>query len=74
MATRTTSSRPARLRCCRRPTTARWCYKAFEDLIQKAKTTSDQAERTKLYEQAQVIFKDRRPGRRSRTRWSDADA
>jgi dipeptide transport system substrate-binding protein len=33
-----------------------WCNKDFEDLIQKAKTTSDQAERTKLYEQAQVIF------------------
>ncbi|TPI29949.1 ABC transporter substrate-binding protein [Mesorhizobium sp. B3-1-6] len=33
-----------------------WCDKDFEDLIQKAKKTSDQAERTKLYEQAQVIF------------------
>jgi dipeptide transport system substrate-binding protein len=33
-----------------------WCNKDFEDLIQKAKTTADIAERTKLYEQAQVIF------------------
>ncbi|WP_421761248.1 ABC transporter substrate-binding protein [Devosia sp.] len=33
-----------------------WCDKDFEDLIQKAKTTPDMAERTKLYEQAQVIF------------------
>ena len=33
-----------------------WCDKDFEDLIQKAKTTADIAERTKLYEQAQVIF------------------
>ena len=39
-----------------------WCDKEFEDLIQKAKTTSDQAERTKLYEQAQVVFKERGPG------------
>ena len=33
-----------------------WCDKDFEDLIQKAKTISDQAERTKLYEEAQVVF------------------
>jgi dipeptide transport system substrate-binding protein len=33
-----------------------WCNKDFEDLIQKAKTVSDPAERAKLYEQAQVIF------------------
>ncbi len=38
-----------------------WCNKDFEDLIQKAKVTSDQAERTKLYEQAQVIFKQDAP-------------
>ncbi len=38
-----------------------WCNKDFEDLIQKAKVTSDQAERTKLYEQAQVIFKQEAP-------------
>ena len=40
---------------------AQWCYQPFEDLIQKAKITSDQAERTKLYEQAQVIFKEQAP-------------
>jgi dipeptide transport system substrate-binding protein len=33
-----------------------WCSKAFENDIQKAKTTADQAERTKYYEDAQVIF------------------
>jgi dipeptide transport system substrate-binding protein len=33
-----------------------WCNQDFEDLIQKAKSVSDQAERAKLYEQAQVIF------------------
>ncbi|HUH76551.1 MAG TPA: ABC transporter substrate-binding protein, partial [Devosia sp.] len=38
-----------------------WCDKDFEDLIQKAKTTSDQAERTALYEKAQVVFKDQEP-------------
>ncbi len=40
---------------------AQWCYKPFEDLIQKAKLVSDKAERTKLYEQAQVIFKEQAP-------------
>ena len=40
---------------------AQWCYQPFEDLIQKAKVTSDVAERTKLYEEAQVIFKDQAP-------------
>lgn len=40
---------------------AQWCYKPFEDLIQKAKVVSDKAERTKLYEQAQVIFKEQSP-------------
>ena len=40
---------------------ARFCYQPFDDLIQKAKVTSDIKERTKLYEQAQVIFKDQAP-------------
>ena len=40
---------------------AMWCYKPFEDLIQKAKVVSDPAERTSLYEQAQVIFKEQAP-------------
>jgi len=36
---------------------AEWCNKEFDDLIRKAATVTDQAARTKLYEQAQVIFK-----------------
>ncbi|AUM74204.1 ABC transporter substrate-binding protein [Paracoccus jeotgali] len=40
---------------------ALWCNEEFDDLIQKAKVESDQAERTKLYEQAQVVFKDQAP-------------
>jgi dipeptide transport system substrate-binding protein len=40
---------------------AEWCYQPFEDLIAKARTISDQAERTTLYEQAQVIFKEQAP-------------
>ena len=40
---------------------ARWCYKPFDDLLVKAKETSDVGERTKLYEQAQVIFKEEAP-------------
>ena len=40
---------------------AKFCYKPFEDLIQKAKVTSNMAERTKLYEQAQVVFKEQAP-------------
>jgi len=41
---------------------ARWCYQPFEDLIQQAKVVSDQGERTKLYEQAQLVFKEEAPG------------
>lgn len=40
---------------------AQWCNDEFNDLIQKAKVTSDQAERTKLYEEAQVVFKREAP-------------
>ncbi len=40
---------------------AQWCYQPFEDLIQKAKVTSDVAERTRLYEEAQVVFKEQAP-------------
>ncbi len=40
---------------------AQWCHEPFEDLIQKAKVTSDVAERTALYEQAQVVFKEQAP-------------
>ncbi|MFM2486378.1 ABC transporter substrate-binding protein [Celerinatantimonas yamalensis] len=38
-----------------------WCYKPFDNLIQKAARLSDKAQRTKLYEQAQVIFKQQAP-------------
>ena len=40
---------------------AKFCYQPFEDLVQKAKSTSDQAVRTDLYEKAQVIFKEQAP-------------
>ena len=40
---------------------AKFCYKPFEDLVQKAKVTTDVKERTKLYEQAQVVFKEQAP-------------
>jgi dipeptide transport system substrate-binding protein len=38
-----------------------WCDKDFDALIKKAKQTSDQAERAKIYEQAEVIFKQQAP-------------
>ena len=41
--------------------TARWCFKPFDDLIVKARQTSNLGERTKLYMQAQVIFKEEAP-------------
>ncbi|SDR46871.1 ABC transporter substrate-binding protein [Pseudovibrio sp. Tun.PSC04-5.I4] len=40
---------------------AQWCNAEFESLIQKAKVTANPAERTKLYEQAQVVFKREAP-------------
>jgi dipeptide transport system substrate-binding protein len=50
---------------------AQWCHEkdangnivegSFEDLIQRAKVLSDQAERAELYRQAQVIFKEQAP-------------
>jgi len=40
---------------------ARFCYKPFEDLINKAKVTSDVAERTRLYKEAQIVFKEQAP-------------
>ena len=40
---------------------AAWCDKDYDALTKKASTISDQAERTKLYEQAQVIFKEQAP-------------
>lgn len=38
-----------------------WCYKPFDDLIVKARKLTNQAERSKLYEQSQVIFKEQVP-------------
>jgi len=40
---------------------AQWCDTEFDALIQKAKVTADVAERTKLYEEAQVVFKRQAP-------------
>ncbi|MBS0321749.1 MAG: ABC transporter substrate-binding protein [Proteobacteria bacterium] len=40
---------------------ARWCNKDFEALVVKAAQTPNQAERAKLYEQAQVIVHDEAP-------------
>ncbi|NYZ12391.1 ABC transporter substrate-binding protein [Azospirillum sp. RWY-5-1] len=40
---------------------AKWCNDEFNGLITEAKRTTDQAARTKLYEQAQVIFKEETP-------------
>lgn len=41
---------------------SRFCYEPFQELITKAKKISDVEERTKLYEQAQVIFHEQMPG------------
>jgi dipeptide transport system substrate-binding protein len=40
---------------------ARWCDKSFDDLVVKAKQTSDQAQRTELYKKAQEVFKEEAP-------------
>ncbi|WP_172328967.1 ABC transporter substrate-binding protein [Mangrovicoccus sp. HB161399] len=40
---------------------AQWCDDQFSDLITRAKQISDQSERAKLYEEAQVVFKDQAP-------------
>lgn len=40
---------------------ARWCNPDFDKLIIDARQINDQAERTKKYEHAQVIFKDQLP-------------
>jgi dipeptide transport system substrate-binding protein len=40
---------------------AQWCNEEFDKLVKAAKVTSDMAERTKLYEQAQVVFKREAP-------------
>tara|TARA_R110000764_G_scaffold16019_3_gene45118 strand:- start:2303 stop:3817 length:1515 start_codon:yes stop_codon:yes gene_type:complete len=40
---------------------AQWCNEEFDNLIQQAKTTADVLERTRLYEEAQVVFKREAP-------------
>ncbi len=40
---------------------AQWCNEEFDGLLKGAKQTSDKAERTKLYEQAQQVFKREAP-------------
>jgi dipeptide transport system substrate-binding protein len=40
---------------------AQWCNEEFDDLVQRAKTLSDQEERAELYRQAQVVFKREAP-------------
>jgi len=40
---------------------AQWCNPEFQALIDAAKVTSDVAERTRLYEEAQVVFKAQAP-------------
>ena len=40
---------------------AKFCYKPFDELVLKAKEVTNPAERTKLYEKAQVIFKEQAP-------------
>jgi dipeptide transport system substrate-binding protein len=40
---------------------AQWCNEEFDKLVNDAKRTTDQAERTRLYEEAQVVFKREAP-------------
>ncbi|HEU4985962.1 MAG TPA: ABC transporter substrate-binding protein [Rhizobiaceae bacterium] len=40
---------------------AQWCNEEFDKLVTDAKRVTDQAERTKLYEEAQVVFKREAP-------------
>jgi dipeptide transport system substrate-binding protein len=40
---------------------ARWCNKDYDNLVDRARVTSDIATRTALYEQAQVLFKQEAP-------------
>lgn len=40
---------------------AKFCYQPFDDLVTKAKSISDQAQRTDLYKKAQVLFKEQAP-------------
>ena len=44
------------LAACSAHNAAQWCNKEFDDLVTQAAKISDQAERAKLYEQAQVVM------------------
>ncbi len=63
---------PARLRrgAARRRQHRKWCDKTYDDLVNKAKTISDKAERTKLTSRRRWCSRSRRPGSPSRTRCS----
>jgi dipeptide transport system substrate-binding protein len=41
--------------------TAKWCYKPFDELVAKARSLSSPAARTKLYKEAQLVFKEQAP-------------
>ena len=48
--------------CAAVPNSAtKWCNKDYDDAVTKAAATVDQAERAKLYEQAQVVMHDQAP-------------
>ena len=40
---------------------AKWCNQDFDALVNKAATLTDKAERTKLYEKAQVVMHEEAP-------------
>jgi dipeptide transport system substrate-binding protein len=40
---------------------AQWCNEEYDNLVNQAKRTTDQAERTRLYEEAQMVFKREAP-------------
>jgi dipeptide transport system substrate-binding protein len=40
---------------------ANWCYKPLDEILQKARVASDKNERTRLYQEAQVIISDQAP-------------
>ncbi len=40
---------------------ANWCYKPLEDILQKARVSSNKEERTRLYQEAQAIAIDQAP-------------
>ena len=40
---------------------ANWCYQPLEDILQKARVSSNKDERTKLYKEAQAIISDQAP-------------